>query len=82
MNEIKCLCDCLSLLYLSVLVCFRKKGDGMEVLRKVYKDNEPVYHVKTDKGTVVRIKGSDELTDNETEELLTLVSQDIDKMKK
>ncbi|MEB6275755.1 C1q-binding complement inhibitor VraX [Staphylococcus xylosus] len=54
----------------------------MEVLRKVYKDNEPVYHVKTDKGSVIRIKGSDELTDQETEELLTLVSQDIDKMKK
>ncbi|MGJ5714506.1 C1q-binding complement inhibitor VraX [Staphylococcus equorum] len=54
----------------------------MEVLRKVYKDDEPIYHVKTDKGSVIRIKGSDDLTDSETEELLILVSQDIDKMKK
>ena len=60
----------------------------MEVLRKVYKDGEPVYHVKTDKGLVIRIslviriKGSDDLTDSETEELLLLVSQDVDKMKK
>lgn len=53
----------------------------MEVLRKVYKDGEPVYHVKTDKGLVIRIKGSDDLTDSETEELLLLVSQDVDKMK-
>ncbi|RIL46693.1 hypothetical protein BUY76_12995, partial [Staphylococcus equorum] len=59
-----------------------KKGDEMEVLRKVYKDDEPIYHVKTDKGSVIRIKGSDDLTDSETEELLMLVSQDIDKMKK
>ncbi|MDT3918335.1 C1q-binding complement inhibitor VraX, partial [Staphylococcus saprophyticus] len=48
----------------------------------VYKDGEPVYHVKTDKGLVIRIKGSDDLTDSETEELLLLVSQDVDKMKK
>lgn len=40
----------------------------MEVLRKVYKDGEPVYHVKTDKGLVIRIKGSDDLTDSETED--------------
>ncbi|WP_182579990.1 C1q-binding complement inhibitor VraX [Staphylococcus gallinarum] len=54
----------------------------MEILRKVYKDDEPVYHVKTDKGSVIRIKGSDDLTQEETQELLTLVSQDIDKMTK
>ena len=54
----------------------------MKVLRKVYKDEEPIYHVKTDKGSVIRIKGSDELTDAETEELLTIVAGDIDKMKK
>ncbi|SCT23534.1 C1q-binding complement inhibitor VraX [Staphylococcus caeli] len=53
----------------------------MKVLRKVYKDDEPIYHVKTDKGSVIRIKGSDDLTEAETESLLTLVSQDIDKMK-
>ena len=69
-------------LWIFTLKCFYKKGDGMEVLRKVYKDGEPVYHVKTDKGLVIRIKGSDDLTDSETEELLLLVSQDVDKMKK
>ena len=61
--------------------CFIEKGDEMKVLRKVYKDEEPIYHVKTDKGSVIRIKGSDELTDAETEELLTIVAEDIDKMK-
>jgi len=31
----------------------------MKILRKVYKDEEPIYHVKTDKGSVIRIKWSD-----------------------
>lgn len=38
--------------------------------------------LKPIKVLLLELKGSDELTDAETEELLTIVAEDIDKMKK
>jgi cell division GTPase FtsZ len=51
----------------------------MEILRKVYEEGKPKYHVKTDLGLLIKVTVSDDMTREEIHELISLVAQDMDK---
>ncbi|MEB8101014.1 hypothetical protein [Staphylococcus xylosus] len=50
----------------------------MKVIRKIYEDDKPKYHVKTDLGLSIKVTVSDEMTNNEINELIKIVAQDMD----
>ncbi|MDG0843405.1 MULTISPECIES: hypothetical protein [Staphylococcus] len=50
----------------------------MKILRKIYEDEKPKYHVKTDLGLIIKVTVSDEMTEYEINELINIVAQNMD----
>ncbi|HLR18593.1 MAG TPA: C1q-binding complement inhibitor VraX [Staphylococcus sp.] len=50
----------------------------MQILRKVYEDTAPIYHIKTNLGLLVKVKITDEYNKTEIKKLLTTVAEDMD----
>ncbi|GEQ04514.1 hypothetical protein [Staphylococcus gallinarum] len=50
----------------------------MKILRKIYKDDKPLYQVETDLGLIINVTVSDHMSKNEINEVINLVAQDAD----
>jgi hypothetical protein len=50
----------------------------VKVLKKIYEDEKPKYHVKTDLGLIIKVTVSDEMTKDEINELISYVCEDMD----
>lgn len=50
----------------------------MKVLKKVYENNTPVYHVESDDKNIVKVVASDNMSDEEIEKLIEYVCDDVD----
>lgn len=54
------------------------RSDSLKILRKIYKDDKPLYQVETDLGLIINVTVSDHMSKNEINEVINLVAQDAD----
>ncbi|ALM56429.1 MULTISPECIES: C1q-binding complement inhibitor VraX [Staphylococcus] len=50
----------------------------MQILRKVYENKAPIYHIKTNLGLLIKVKTDDKSNKTEITHLLTAVAKDMD----
>ncbi|WP_182579979.1 hypothetical protein [Staphylococcus gallinarum] len=50
----------------------------MHILRKIYEDEIPIFYIKTDLGLIIKVKSHNDLTDEETAQLLKDVALNMD----
>lgn len=50
----------------------------MKILRKIYKDDKPIYQVEIDLGLIINVTVSDHMSKNEINKVINLVAQDAD----
>ena len=50
----------------------------MQILRKVYENKAPIYHIKANLGLLIKVKTDDKSNKTEITHLLTAVAKDMD----